>query len=280
MMKQTYEDIVLVIADDASTDGTSDYLKEHAPSVVVLQGNGNLWWTGGINLCIDYILKVCRPIDYVITINNDVTIDADYVSQKVARASMYAGAIIGSVCVDQAHPNIVETSGLVMNFLTCASKPVAPTNADLTLLNICGCVPATHLPAKGVLVPVGIYTKIGKYDFERLPHYHADTDFTLRAFKNGVKIYVDFDSIVYSNVNRANMTNGADITFSNLLKSFDPIRGINGFPAYRAFADIHFSGRQWQFLAVKYTRIILGLLLRYGKVKFKNLFSVPSGRRP
>ena len=261
--EQTYPNIQVVICDDGSTDGTGDYLRRSAPEVIVIDGTGDLWWTGGINRCIEYILSVCAEEDLVITINNDVQLKPDYVTQKVERSESMHGAIIGSVCVYQDEPDRIETSGLMLNRITCTTRPLVPTNGSISAIHIRGCVPATNLPAKGVLVPVEVYRKIGIYDFDNFPHYHADTDFTLRAVEQGIPVVVDFDSVVYSDVNRDNLISGDDITLSNIMKTFDKQSGVNNFLAYRAFARKHFGVRAWQYLLVNYSKIFLGLLRRY-----------------
>ena len=50
----------LVICDDGSTDDTYEYLVTKHPEVVVLKGNGHLWWTAGINKCVRYVLNNCH----------------------------------------------------------------------------------------------------------------------------------------------------------------------------------------------------------------------------
>ena len=263
MQRQLYPNFQVVICDDGSTDGTGEYLKSLGGNIVVVEGTGDLWWAGGINRCIEYVLDHATDDALVITINNDVELEADYISQKVNRSFEYSDAVIGSLCVYQSDHDIIETSGLVMNFTTCSAKSLVALGTKRSGLDYSGCIPVTHLPGKGVLVPLKVYKQIGIYDAEQLPHYHADTDFTLRAYERGYAVLVDFDSIVYSDVNRGNLISGQDITLSSVLNTFEEKRGVNDFSAYRAFARKHFGQRAWQFLLVSYAKIFLGLSRRY-----------------
>jgi len=266
MRKQTYPNIQVVVCDDGSTDGTGEYLRASTPEVKVISGTGDLWWTGGINKCIDYILSVANASDLVLTINNDVLFKPDYVAQKVARSRKLPGAIIGSLCVYQSCPDIIETSGFIMNYNLCSSRPLLKHGSSRSKVKYEGCVPVTHMPGKGVMVPVTIYKTIGKYN-SGLPHYHGDTDFVLRASKRGVPVFVDFESVVYSNVNTDNMNAASEITLSGIIKTFDSKSGVNSWSAYRRMAKNHFHGRETQYLFVTYSKIIGGLILRYLKSK-------------
>lgn len=267
MQRQSYSNFQVVICDDGSTDGTGEYLKSFGGNIVVVEGTGDLWWAGGINRCIEYVLAHAADDALLITINNDVDLDEGYISQKVAHSFEYPDAIIGSLCVYQNDHDVIETSGFVMNFKTCSAKSIVPHGAKRSETNYKGCVPVTHLPGKGVLVPLKVYRQIGIYDAEHLPHYHADTDFTLRAYERGIEVLVDFDSIVFSNVNLANMNSASNISLAGIARTFNSKCGVNGFPAYRNFAMNHFHGRWFQYLFVTYTKIFLGLARRYASSK-------------
>ena len=263
MQRQSYRNFQVVICDDGSTDGTGEYLKSLGGNIVVVEGTGDLWWAGGINRCIEYVLDHATDDALVITINNDVILEADYISQKVNRSFEYPGAVIGSLCVYSSNPDIIETSGLVMNYKTCMSKSLVRHGTRRSQIALVSCVSVTHVPGKGVLIPVAVYRQIGLYDAVGLPHYHADTDFSLRAYERGIPVFVDFESIVYSEVNVGNMNEASKITLKGILMTFDAKRGVNGFPAYKNFALNHFQSRWLQYLFVTYMKILLGLTRRY-----------------
>jgi GT2 family glycosyltransferase len=265
MERQTFRDFTVVICDDGSSDGTAEYLRTWHPEVVVIAGTGSLWWTAGMNRCIRQILHVAAPGDYILTINNDVLVGEDYLARKVARAREYPTAIIGSVCVFQSDVDRIETSGFVMNYKRCVSRSITARGARRAEADR-GVRRVTHVPGKGVLIPVEIFRDIGLYDEVHLPHYHADTDFALRASERGYEVYVDFDALVYSDVNLANMTIASDkLTLANMLKTFRGPHSMNNFRIRSNFARNHFprASDRARYLVQLYARIIGGLAARY-----------------
>jgi len=65
----------VVLVDDGSTDDTSKEVKATYPSVVVIQGSGSLYWSGGMREGMSHALA--KAVDYVIWLNDDVLIDHD-----------------------------------------------------------------------------------------------------------------------------------------------------------------------------------------------------------
>lgn len=267
---QDYCNIKVVICDDASSDGTAELVSEAFPEVVLLMGTGNLWWTGGINRCIEYTLDHCRDSDYILTINDDVTLPPNYIGQKVQRAQQHQKTIIGSVCVDRDDPDLIETSGLVMDEEQCKLTPLFPAGARLSNVRTASntLIKATHLPGKGVLIPVEIFRRHGLYDEQHLPQYHADTEFTYRAFLAGTPVVVDMESIVYSEVNRENIgRQSSNVTIKQLYHSIINPYALNAWRSYY-FLAITYHKKQWiKFLLLSYIRIIGGTLLRKLKIR-------------
>lgn len=64
-------DFSFIIADDGSTDGTFEELKKIA-NVIVLRGDGSLFYSGGMRLAIGEAKKVEKQYDYCLLFNDDV----------------------------------------------------------------------------------------------------------------------------------------------------------------------------------------------------------------
>ncbi|MFN5965715.1 MAG: glycosyltransferase family 2 protein, partial [Pseudanabaena sp.] len=46
------------------------------------------------------------------------------------------------------------------------------------------------LAGNGVLISRQVFTQIGLYNEKFLPHYHADSEMTMRAHSRGIKVFV------------------------------------------------------------------------------------------
>ena len=66
--KKIFLEIVVVI--DGSSDGTLEMIKTQYPTVHVVLGNGNWWYTKSMNKGFQYAQKLSP--DFILTINDDV----------------------------------------------------------------------------------------------------------------------------------------------------------------------------------------------------------------
>lgn len=77
--RQTFKDFRVVVVDDASTDGTIEWLHEHWPDVEVLVHPENRGVTAALNSCVR-----ASDGEFILMLNNDVELDPRCVERLVA----------------------------------------------------------------------------------------------------------------------------------------------------------------------------------------------------
>jgi GT2 family glycosyltransferase len=206
---QTYRQFQIVVVDDGSTDGTENYIREHYPDVMVLRGNGNLWWTGAINLGVQKVLPIASDeFDYILTLNNDLVVKPDYLENLLTIANENQNAIIGSVSVHIDNPEHIHFSGTAWNSKTAKYRPaIKRLYTHTTLKGLQPTVKTDLLPGRGILIPVSAFRKLGFYDSSVFPHYMADEDFSLRARKAGYSLLISTHAAVLNHVSATGIVN-------------------------------------------------------------------------
>ncbi|RSK29824.1 glycosyltransferase family 2 protein [Hymenobacter metallilatus] len=188
LQQQTVQGFRVVVVDDGSTDGTGRMLREEFPEVRIEEGDGNLFWTAGVNLGIRRALA--EGATHVMTLNNDVLAAPDFVARMLASAEQHPTAVLGALELD------AETSLPVYGGETLDWR----TNTRRDLLEILpperqqGLHAVTYLPGRGLLIPRQVLETIGLFDEKRLPHYLADFDYTSVARRHGFPVYCNYDA--------------------------------------------------------------------------------------
>jgi GT2 family glycosyltransferase len=193
---QSYKNIKIVLVDDGSTDNTGQEVKRFFPNVVVLRGNGRLWWTGANVKGVDYILEGATEGDFILLLNNDLLVKEDYVERLVNASISNGRGIVGSTLVDFNNSDFME-SGIRLdyrlNLVVNRNKTIIEeTELDMT---------TDVLPGRGTLIPREVFKKIGNFNLKKLPHYGADYEFMVRAKRAGFKLMVSHRAKVFAKLN-------------------------------------------------------------------------------
>ena len=265
LSRQTYKNYEIIVVDDNSSDGTYGIISRDFQDVTLLKGDGNLWWTGGTNIGVKYALKTAQNNDYVLTLNNDTKVYPAYLEHIISTSFKNPKSIIGSLCVHMDNPKLIDTSGFIMDWQNCSSRyvkrPGVQRNPELT-----GVRQITHTCGKGVLIPIQVFKKIGLFDQQHFPHYHADSAFTLKAHLNGFNVLLDYDSIVLSNVKTGGITGKKPrpslIVF---IKSLFIMKSPNQIKTRVNFAKAFFPNKKLKYLVMIYLKTIGGFLRYYFK---------------
>ena len=205
---QTFQDFITIVIDDGSSDGTSEMIQKEFPEVVLLSGDGDLWWTGAMNLGVRYVIENATLHDYVLTMNDDVMVRPNYLEILLGCALKHTRSLIGSIALNNGNDAIIEDGGIKINLYTAKFNWIARGREYKTVMDEgFSVIPVDVLSGRGTLIPAKVFQSIGLYDSINLPHYGADYEFSYRAKKKGYNLFVDYKSVVVNKVESTGIDN-------------------------------------------------------------------------
>jgi GT2 family glycosyltransferase len=226
---QEFRDLRIVVVDDGSTDGTSDYIRQQFEEVELLSGDGSLWWGGAMAKGLAAILLGAKAGDFVLFLNNDVRFDEHFVERLVTVSLDYGRAVVGSILMDAQEPERILSIGLRIRYgLTRIEEMYQPSHgegkdrrADTATLS--AVIEVDALSGRGTLYPVEVLRKIGSVRHRWLPHYMGDYEISVRAKAASYKTLVATNARVWTSpeTSRINPHNASivDLLFSRRSRS-------------------------------------------------------------
>ena len=187
--KQTYKNYEVYIVDNASTDGSIEYVKQHFPWVKTIVFSENLGFAKAYN-------EATRIVnaDYAVFLNNDTKVDANWLSELVKGALEDESVVaVGSKILFYAQPGILQHAGAQLA-LTGGGIDVGQYEKDDGKYDkrrfvgaVCGAA---------MLVRKDRFLSLGGFDDDFFA-YFEDTDFCWRVWLHGYKVIYVPTSVVY-----------------------------------------------------------------------------------
>jgi len=171
----------IYLTDDGSTDGTGEAVKEIYPESVILLGNGNLYWAGGMRNSWREALK--GNYDAYLLLNDDTDVFTnvfkellethEYSQKQFGKSGIYLGSTY-----DESTKKISYGGAKLTNKFTFKYHFLEPNghfqNCELGNANI-------------MLVPKEVVKEIGILS-EGYIHGVADYDYTLKAINKNIPV--------------------------------------------------------------------------------------------
>lgn len=259
--------IEIIIVDDGSVDGSANWIKNNYPKISVLKGDGNLWWSGAVNVGAKYALNNLNS-DYILLWNNDIKPGVDYFQnlQKILDKNAKETIICCKVFyLDK--PNVIWSMGGIFNPKTGVYKMIGTNQIDNEKFN--SEIAVDWNTGLGTLVPKNVFKRIGFWDEVNFPQYHGDSDFTLRAKNAGINLIVYPDLKIWNDNSNSGIRHNDSIRL--LFKSLFSIKSNNNiikdFKFYYLHSESVFAYKE---IIKKYIRYIGGFI----KWKILNSFGM------
>ena len=175
----------VIVVDDGSTDGTSEALVEQHPDVIILYGDGNLWWTGSTKLGMEYAYSF--GASYFIWLNDDTLPEAGAISKLISLCSKSPKQIIGGQCYSSLDSKIPTYGGFRRECLRYIKILAIPGSVEV----------CDSINGNLACLPRSIVEDLGYPNADKAPHYHGETTYSWQAKRKGYRLLLTGDAIAY-----------------------------------------------------------------------------------
>jgi len=185
----------IVVVDDGSTDGTSEAIRQQFPTVEIISGDGNLWYTAGTNRGIQAALA--RKPDYILAINDDQVFHTQALQRLILCAQQNKKSVIGALLLDWNHPEHVMATGVRWDTwyggwrhpqsITAWDVPKDAWEVEIIVGNC-------------VLYPTDAIEQVGLMNEKAIPLY-GDAEYTPRMRRAGWKLLIEPAAYVWCQPN-------------------------------------------------------------------------------
>ncbi len=190
-----YVDFKIVVVDNASVDGSVEYLKKKFPSVKIVESKENLGFGRGNNLGV----KEYPNFDAYLFLNNDVSVPKDWLGKLVVtlQEKNDAGAVGPKILYSKEKlgndSRVINSAGIYVD------KHFMPYDRydkekDTPRYNVVEEIDA--IMGGAFLVKREVFEKTGGFN-PNMFLYYEDIDLSLRIRDLGYKIYYNGDAEVY-----------------------------------------------------------------------------------
>lgn len=190
-----YPNLQTILVDNGSEDGTPMRVRQEFPNVTVIENGRNLGVPAGYN--VGFLQALKAGADYVLMLNNDVTVPPDMLTElvKIAEDDSDTGIVMPKVLYYGSDSDVWSSGGKYRAFppaiLMTDKDPVAADKLRMI----------EFAPSCGLLIHRRAFERAGLFD----PGYlfmFDDWDFSQRVRTNGLKIWYTPTTHMWHKVSR------------------------------------------------------------------------------
>lgn len=244
-----------IVVDNASTDGTADFIAKQHPWARLIRSPENLGFGRGCNLAFQHVTT-----PFVILVNPDAILDAPAAHTLIEflQHNPEAGIAAPATLDDDGQPQCAGTmatpSALLYSVLGGHTRaypnrrPILPGQAPFRTSWVCGAV---------MIIRADLFRKLGGFD-ERFFLYFEETDLCRRAAERGAQIWAVGQAVAHHSGSESAKASGNELYSSciaehylrsrrlYLTKHFGLTRGLGSEALLRTIDRLHRLRRRWR----------------------------------
>lgn len=190
-----YENFEIIVVDNASVDGSIEYLRKNFPTVKIVESKDNLGFGRGNNLGV----KEYPNFDAYLFLNNDVSVPKDWLGKLVVtlQEKNDAGAVGPKILYSKEKlgndRRIINSAGIYVDkhFMPYDRYDKENDNTKCTIVE-----EVDAIMGGAFLIRRDVFEKTGGFN-PKMFLYYEDIDLSLRIRDLGYKIYYNGNAEVY-----------------------------------------------------------------------------------
>jgi GT2 family glycosyltransferase len=258
LREQTYLNFTVIVCDNASKDGSVEFLAKNYPDIILIRNPENFGFAKGNNVAINYALK--QGTEYIFLLNNDTKMEPTALAKLVETAeSNESFGIVGPMVFDLKNRSVVQEAGMSIDKFGFPMQERNFKQVISQVFFVSGCA---------MLIKTEVLQTVGMFDNDYFM-FVEDLDLCWRAQLAGYKIFVNKASKI-SHAGGGSIVGGVDKstnfkidvkriflreknTLRTLIKNYDTSNMLKIVPLYVAL--LIFESMFWFFIRKPFTGI-------------------------
>jgi len=199
LRKITYSSHQVIVVDNGSQRNDVETLKDKFGDYVhIIENDKNYGFAEGNNIGVRYALTNHSP-DYLLLLNNDITVDSNFLTELVKAAENDPGiGLLGPLVYDYYRQSIVRGTGSGQRISWWRGITVSLMSSKLGQ-QTSGIREADSIEGSCMLAPRNVLDKVGMLDGEYFA-YWEETDWCVRIKKAGYRVCCVLNSKIWHKV--------------------------------------------------------------------------------
>lgn len=242
-------DVSIFMTDDGCTDGTAKAVEEEFPQIHIIQGDGNLYWSGGMRKAWGTAIETGK-YDYYLWYNDDAVLYDNALNIMLKASAEEGDFTIVSGAFQNEQSGNTSYGGWTKDFRLVPLNPLR--NEEVFFMN-----------GNFVLIPQNVFNILGNID-KHYKHSLGDWDYSARGYQQGIRTVI---TKMYVGTTSRHDGNGISSAYDKNISFIDRLKKLYS-PFNHPSCTWHFKRAHFGYLSAIAAIVKCHLLILFPQLEF------------